>query len=297
MAARKLLITGATGKQGGAVVDALLSSSTPFQILALTRNPSSAKAKALAARPNVTVVEGDPTSPAAIFEAHKPIYGVFLVTAFAPGKAAMEEQQATPMIDEALKNGVEHFVFTSVDRGGPVKSEGNPTNIPHFASKYRIEEQLKKKSAGTKMGWTILRPVAFMDNFVPGFQGKVFASMWADLGDKPLQLIATRDIGIFAAKAFANPEKYKGEAIALAGDELNLKQAKEVFKQSLGYDMPETFGFVGSAVRFMVKEMGLMFSWFKTDGYQAGIPELRKEEPTLQDFGTWLKESSAFKKQ
>ena len=212
MSSRKLLITGSTGKQGGAVIDALVDNSWPGQIVALTRDANSAKAKALASKPNVKVVEGNTTNAAAIFEANKPIDGVFLVTT--PGKAGAEEAQAEPMINEAIKHGVKHFVFSSVDRGGDEKSDENPTMIEHFASKHRIEAQLREKSAGTKMEWTILRPVAFMDNMAPGFQGKAFASMWSGLGNKPLQLIATRDIGLFAARAFANPAAYKGTSIS-----------------------------------------------------------------------------------
>jgi len=297
IAKKKLLVTGATGKQGGAVIDALLSSSTPFQILALTRNASSAKAKALASNPNITVVEGDSADPTRIFETYKPIYGVFSVTVM--GKAGAEERQAKPLIDEAIKNDVEQFVFTSVDRGGPGQSEQNPTNIEHFASKHRIEEYLKSQIAAkhSKMQWTILRPVAFMDNLTPDFMGKGFASMWAGVGDKPLQLISTRDIGLFAAKAFTNPTVYKNKAISLAGDELTFAQGKKVFKDTLGFDMPETFGFVGTGIKFMMTEMGKMFNWFKDEGYGVDIPALRKEEPKLQDLGMWLKESSGFKKQ
>jgi hypothetical protein len=109
-------------------------------------------------------------------------------------------------------------------------------------------------------------------------------------------LISCRDIGIFAARAFANPEAYKGRAVTLAGDELNLTQAKKVFKRTEGYDMPETYGFVGSGIKMASKEMGTMFSWFKTDGYGADIAELRKEEPKLQTFSQWLRESSGFSK-
>jgi len=290
MADRKLLITGATGKQGGAVIDALLSSSSPFQILALTRNASSARAQSLASKPSVTVVEGDVTEPGPIFSKHGPIYGVFLVTTM--GKD--EEAQAEPIIAEAAKSGVEHFVFTSVDRGG-AKSDDNPTDVPHFASKHQIEASLKEKCSKCKMQWTILRPTAFMDNLTPGFVGKVFPAMWLGLGDKPLQLISVHDIGVFASRAFIDPEAYKGRAISLAGDELTLAQGKQVFKDSLGIEMPETFAFVGAAVKFMVKEMGLMFAWMKDEGYGADIPALRKEEPQLQDFGRWLKESSQFK--
>ncbi|KFY45612.1 hypothetical protein V494_00866 [Pseudogymnoascus sp. VKM F-4513 (FW-928)] len=297
MATRKILITGATGKQGGAVIDALLSSSSSFQILALTRNASSKGAQSLASKSNVTVVEGDPSSPASIFQDHSPIHAVFSVTAVVVGKPGAEESQAIPLIDESIKNKVDHFVFTSVDRGGPGTSEKNPTNIEHFASKHRIEEYLKEKSGnGSKMAFTILRPVAFMDNLTPDFFGRAFASMWRGVGNKPLQLISVHDIGIVAAKALLNPE-YKGRVISLAGDELTLEQGRAVFQETMGYAMPETFGFVGTGIKLMMKEMGNMFKWFETDGFGADIVALRKEEPALQNFGTWLKESSKFSKQ
>jgi uncharacterized protein YbjT (DUF2867 family) len=298
MALRKLLIIGATGQQGGAVIDALIAHSAPFEILALTRNTSSPSAQKLAAKPNVTLVQGDSVTPAPIFEARK-IYGVFLMTSFVPGKTQMEEAQAHPVIEEAVKHGVEHFVFTSVDRGGAGVSEKSPTEIAHFASKHRIEEYLKEKTANSKTDWTILRPVAFMDNLSPGFMGKMFPATWgSSLGDnKPLQLISVHDIGVVAARAFERPEKYNGRAISLAGDEVTLVQAKKVFKEVIGYDMPANFTFMGSALIFMVKELGTMFRWFKDAGYGADIKALRKEVPELQDFGTWLKESSGFRKQ
>ena len=196
-----------------------------------------------------------------------------------------------------MKNDVEHFVFASVDRGGNTKSETNPTNIPHFAAKHRIEEYLKLKSSnGGKMSYTILRPVAFMDNLNPSFYGKAFASMWGGVGDKPLQLVSTRDIGVFAARAFTDPT-YKNRAIGLAGDELNLSQGKRVFKETMGSDLPETYGFLGAGIKYMVKEVGTMFDWFKDEGYGVNIPELKKEEPKLQNLSEWLKESSKFPKQ
>lgn len=298
MSLRKLLIIGATGKQGGAVIDALISHNAAFEILALTRNTSSPSAQKLASKPNVTLIQGDSLTPASIFEAHK-IYGVFLMTIFEPGKQQTEEAQAHPVIDAAVSHGAEHFVFSSVDRGGAGVSEKNPTEVPHFASKHTIEEYLKEKTAGTKTEWTILRPVAFMDNLAPGFFGKMFASMWASaLGDnKKLQLISVHDIGVFAARAFEKPEEYKGRAISLAGDELTLLEAKRKFREAVGSDMPANFTFMGSVLMFMVKELGTMFKWFADTGYGADILSLRKEVPELQDFGTWLRESSGFRKQ
>jgi uncharacterized protein YbjT (DUF2867 family) len=92
MATKKVLIMGATGKQGGAAIEALLKSSTNFQILALTRNASSPSAQRLASNPKITVVEGDASSPLPIFEAHKSIYGVFCMTTM--GKISEEDQDA-----------------------------------------------------------------------------------------------------------------------------------------------------------------------------------------------------------
>jgi uncharacterized protein YbjT (DUF2867 family) len=295
---RKFLIVGATGKQGGSVIDALLSksstSTTLFEIIALTRNKQSSSAQSLASKSSVSVVEGDLNKSSDIFAKTGPIDSIFCMTL--PGNAGDEEKQATNLIDAALTNNVKHFVFTSVDRGGPDVSERTPTNIPHFASKHHVEEYLKEKSAGSEsgMGWTILRPVAFMDNLVPGFVGRAFAAWWKQVGEKKLQLIAARDIGHFGATALLEPEKYKGRAIGLAGDELNYEEACAIFKEVEGYDMPTTFSWVGSALKLALKEMGTMFEWFRTDGYGVDIQALRKEYPELQDFRTWLKESSKF---
>lgn len=296
MAARTLLITGATGKQGGAVISALqkLSTPTPFNILALTRNASSPSASHLASQPNITIVEGAIETPAPIFATHKSIYGVFCISNV--GKNEVEETK--PLIDESIKNGVNHFIFTSVERGGPEVSHRRPTYVHHFATKHEIEEYLKTQVAasGSKMQWTILRPVAFMDNLTPDFYGKGFAAMWKALDPKPLQLVCVKDIGVFAARAFNEPEKYHGRAISLAGDELTLEQGKKVFKEVLGYDMPESFGFVGTGLKMVSKELGTMFKWFGEYGFGADIEALRREEPTLRDLKIWLREDSKFEK-
>lgn len=127
----------------------------------------------------------------------------------------------------------------------------------------------------------------------------MFPTAWSSaLGDdKKLQLISVHDIGVFAARVFEKPEEYKGRAISLAGDELTLPQAKEKFREVVGYEMPARFTFMGTALLWMVKELGTMFRWFREVGYGADIPSLRKEVPELQDFGTWLSESSGFRKQ
>lgn len=189
---------------------------------------------------------------------------------------------------------MKHFVYSSVDRGG-AESGTDATSVPHFASKHRVEQHLFEKTANGEMDWVVLRPVAFYENLVPGFLGKVFATSWeATLKEKPLQLIATRDIGFFAAQAFIKPAEWKGQNLSLAGDELTYTQFKTIFAEKTGQTLPTTFKFISAAINMMVKDLGLMFQWFRDVGYGADISKVRQINPDLKDFGTWLKEDSQF---
>ncbi|KAI1768628.1 NAD(P)-binding protein [Hypoxylon sp. FL1150] len=301
---RAVLITGATGKQGGAVIKALLKANTDFEILALTRDAQSASAQKLAkSSPKIKLVTGNLDDAESIFSkakevTKKPIWGVFSVQAAIGGGAnsRKEEVQGKALIDASLKNNIEFFVYSSVDRGGAA-SDDNPTDIPHFISKHRIEQHLYAKTRGSDMGWTVLRPVAFFDNLVPGFMGKVFNTSWKInlKKDRKLQLIATSDIGFFAAEAFTKPDEYAGKKLSLAGDELTYEEWAAVFKQKTGEDLPLTFEFVASFINWMVKELGYMFRWFQNVGYGADIPSLKKLNPELKDFATWLEQDSQFR--
>ncbi|KAJ6128296.1 hypothetical protein N7471_009513 [Penicillium samsonianum] len=301
---RTVLITGATGKQGGSVVAALLKAKSDFEILAVTRDASSGGAQKLQAKSsNIKLVEGNLDEPEKIFDnAHKatsqPIWGVYSVQVPVAGGSNQEaeERQGKGLVDAALKNNVKHFVYSSVDRGGDASFD-SPTPIPHFISKHKIEHHLVEKAKGTEMTWTILRPVAFLENFTPDFFGKVFATCWKNtVKDKPLQLISVGDIGFFGAQAFIYPNQYQNRGISLAGDELTYDEMTEIFKNKTGKSVPTTFGFVAKGLMAMMKDLGCMFQWFYDVGYGANIPELRKVHPELKDFGTWLENDSGFDK-
>lgn len=303
---KNLLITGATGKQGGATIDALISSpshSSDFTILAVTRNPSSASATTLQNKSSaIKLVKGDLNDVPGVFDAaeaiQRPIHGVFSVTTFGSKGQTVEteEAQGKALVDEALKRGVAHFVYTSVDRGGD-KSLDNPTDIPHFRSKHNIEKYLIENAKGSGMSYTILRPVAFMDNWGPGFFGKMFGAMWTSAlsPDRKLQLISVKDIGHFAADAFRNPGRFHNRAVSLAGDELTFAQANKVWQDKVGHPAPSTYSFLGTGLLWSSKEMGSMFRWFETDGYNVDIAELKKEHPGLQSLGDWIEKESVFK--
>ncbi|KAI1799149.1 NAD(P)-binding protein [Daldinia bambusicola] len=303
-----LLITGATGKQGGAVINALLNQVTSkFTILAITRDVNSISAKSLAQKsPSIKLVQGNLDDVPSLFqEARKihpqPIWGVYSVQ-ISMGKGVTlesEVRQGKSLIDESIKAGVKHFVYSSVERGGDEESWDNPTPIPHFQSKHRIERHLRDATgpgkAGANMGWTILRPVAFMDNLAPGFPTKVFmAALHNHLGNKRMQWIATSDIGAFAAKAFADPERWNRRAVGLAGDELSWEQLNASFAKATGFPVPVSYWFFGSALTYMVTEMGLMIGWFASDGYKADVTARRKDRPELLTMEEWLVKESPF---
>lgn len=300
-APRNLLVTGATGKQGRALIETLLKSSQPnaFNILALTRKASSPSALSLVKRAsNIKVVEGNLDDSHAIFSAARkissgPIWGVFGVTTPMGGK---EEEQGKALVDAALEAGAERFVFTGVERGGE-----QPTNVPHFITKHNIEAHLKQEAAakGGKMSWTIIRPVFFMDNILPGFVGKVISTAWkstlAGTGKK-LQIVSVSDIGYVAAQAFLKPEEYRDEAISLAGDELTYEEADEIFKDKTGQAMPTTFQAMASGMLWMVKDMGLMFKFFKEEGFGADVQGLKKRFPEMKGWGDWVDTTAWVKK-
>lgn len=304
---RAILVTGATGKQGGATIKHLLAANADFTILAVTRNTTSASAQKLASKsPKIKLVQGNMNDAPGIFIAAKKalndgdIWGVYSVQIpMGDGQnPETEETQGKAMIDAALANNAKHFVYASVERGGPEKSWSNPTNIPHFIGKHRIEQHLLKRveETGSPMTWTILRPVAFFDNMVPGFFGQAFSAMWRTVGNKRVQFIGSSDVGFFGSRAFIDSSSptYKNQALSLAGDNLSYPEAKEVFQKTMGFKQPDTVGLVAYGIFWASKEMGTMFKFFKTDGFGADIKELRKLHPALMDYGMWLKEESEF---
>lgn len=305
---KAILVTGATGKQGGAVVDALLGQkATEFSILAVTRDTNSASAKRLASKsPSIRLIQGNLDNvPGLLQEAQnthgQPIWGVYSVQVSMGKGVTIESEvhQGQELVKHAISAGVSHFVYSSVERGGDEASWDNTTPIPHFQSKYRIERYLRDATApgtpGERMGWTIVRPVAFMDNLVPSFPSKVFmAAMHNWMGNKSNQWIATSDIGIFAAKAFTEPELWSQRAVGLAGDELTFSELSRAFQHTTGHPVPEAHWVFGSLLTFMVVELKLMIGWFSSDGYKADIGACRRDHPGLLTMEEWLRKESLF---
>jgi uncharacterized protein YbjT (DUF2867 family) len=274
-----ILVTGATGKQGGAVVDALIQHRTPFQLRALVRNPSSPQAKALIEK-GVTVMQGDLGDAASLRSALSGTYGVFSVQTMMGVGTEGEKQQGLLLAELAAEAKVQHFVYSSV--GGAERGSG----VAHFESKWHIEQRI----VSLGLPYTILRPVTFMDNFNQFAFRTIVLSMLRSVvpEERPLQLIAVRDIGQFAAFCFANREAFLGKAIEIAGDELTRVQIIETMKRAkisplLSLRLP-------AWLRGRLPEgSNEMFEWFANDGFRADIPALRRTHPELLTLEQWLR--------
>jgi uncharacterized protein YbjT (DUF2867 family) len=289
---KTVLVTGATGKQGGALIQSLLSNpdTAGFNIIAVTRDVTSSRALKLGANFNVSVVDGDMAQPEAIFQKVSPVWGVYSVQI----NSDAEEQQGMAIVDAAVAHGVRHFVYSSGDRGGPEKSPINPTNVKNFAAKYRIENYLVERAAASpqKMTYTILRPVTFFENLTTDIHGKGFARMWEQMGDKKLQFVSTRDIGRIAAYSFMHPHDYRNVALTLVGDELTQTEAEAMFKAAVGFSMPLAPCPVASTVKFLLKgTVGDMFRWFEREGYGGDVAACRQLYPGMKDFKAWIEEN------
>jgi hypothetical protein len=107
--------------------------------------------------------------------------------------------------------------------------------------------------------------------------------------------VSVRDVGLFAAKALADPAGWDQKAVSLAGVDMTLTQAREVFTRVVGGELPQTWQLFARILLWVIPGVADMFKWFETDGYGADIAALKKIEPTLQDYETWLKETSRWK--
>jgi uncharacterized protein YbjT (DUF2867 family) len=256
-----ILVTGATGQQGGAVARELVA--RKHTVRAMTRKPDGDAGKALA-RQGAEVVKGDLNDAESLRRALQGAWGVFAVQNTWEAGVEGEEVQGKRIAELARKTGVEHYVYTSVG------SAHRKTGIPHFDNKWRIEETVRGLGFPS---YVILRPVFFMDNFLspwfkPGIdQGKLM------IGLKPstvLQMIAVKDVGKYGLVAFERAEELNRKEIDLAGDAHTMPQAAQILSKATGRSI--TFQPVPlEDVRKASEDYALMLEWFDRVGYDADI--------------------------
>ena len=256
-----ILVTGATGQQGGATARELLAAG--HRVLAMTRNPDGEAAKALAAA-GARIVRGDLNDEASLRAALRGAWGVFAVQNTWEAGVEGEEEQGKRIARLAKEAGVQHFVYASVG------SAHKQTGIPHFDNKFRVEETVR--SLGFP-AYVILRPAFFMENlaspwFKPAIDGGTLA-MGMD-GNTKLQMIAVTDIGKYGRLAFERHEELNGQGIDIAGDAVTPVEAAALLSRVAGRPITH-FQVPIEEVRKFSGDFAAMLEWFDAVGYSADI--------------------------
>ena len=248
----------------------------------MTRNPDGAPARLLQAA-GAEVVHADFLDRPSLTRALAGAYGAFSVQNMLPLGTAVETMQGYAFADAAKAAGVRHLVYSSI--GGAERATG----IEHFESKWAIEEHIRR----IEVPATILRPVFFLDNLAtPGPWGTVVwgAVAWALRGGKKLQVIALDDLGAFVALVLADPQRFIGQAIELAGDEVTFDQIRTAQLQATG-QRRVALPLLAPVLRLLDRDLSQMFRWLRTSGYAADLTALRQLLPSLQRLPEGLRQA------
>jgi uncharacterized protein YbjT (DUF2867 family) len=272
-----VVVTGSTGKQGGAVALALLERG--HKVRAVTREPNSSQAKLLA-NAGAALVAASLEDTSAITKALEGANSLFAMTVPSGGTQA-ERRQGIVAADAAKAAGV-HLVFTSVG------SANQQTGIPHFDSKYEVEKHIAK--IGVRA--TILAPVAFMENlyFIKEQLAKgIYAAALPPT--RALAQIAVADIGAVAVRVLEDAGRFTGKRFDIAGDELTGNDALAILSRLTG----RPFAYYQVPLDVIRQRMGddavKMYEWFDRVGFAVDRAALRREFPDVafHNFESWAK--------
>ncbi|AKQ65862.1 NmrA family protein [Myxococcus hansupus] len=250
-----VLITAATGRQGGATARALLAGGGTA-VRVLVRNPEAPNAKALAAA-GAEVVVGDLDDPASLRAACAGVRAVFSMQAPIVSATGIdfskELQQGKNLVEAALAEGVETFVHTATSGVGDHRNVEGWAEGRWKAHETYWENKLATcdlvRTAGFKH-WTVILPATFMDHSMldpAGFvDGRTLLTVVHP--ERPLALVAPEDIGQAAAAAINDPATFNGVTLQLASDLLTLPQIAEVLSRVDGKAYDVKSGTVEEAV-------------------------------------------------
>ena len=272
-----VVVTGSTGKQGGAVARGLLERG--HKVRAVTRDPNSSQAKLLA-NAGATLVAASLEDTAAITKALEGATSLFAMTTPFGGGTAAETRQGVAAA--AAKAAGVHLVFTSVG------SANRQTGIPHFDSKYEVERYIAK--VGVRA--TTLAPVSFMENLYFAKEQLAKGIYAAALPPtRALAQVAVVDIGAVAVRLLEDAGRFTGKRFDLASDELTGNDALAILSRVTGrpfdyYQIP-----LDVIRQRMGEDAAKMYDWLDRVGYTVDRAALRREFPDVafHDFESWAK--------
>ncbi len=282
-----IAVFGATGAQGGSVARALLERGV-FAVRAITRKTDSPAARALRDL-GAEIVQGDLDDPASLAAALEGVYGVFGVTNFWE-HFDKEGPQGRNLVKAVADANVKHFVYSTLP---PIeKATNGALRSPHFDLKAEHEDYARTLGIPS----TFIHVPFYYENFLYFFPPKPAGdgtyAFGFPQGDTPLAAISVQDVGPIVAPMFEQPEKYIGQVVKLAGDEIPATTYAATMSRVTGatihyaYIPRETFaafGFPGA------EDLADMFEFYRLHipSRVKDIETCRALAPELQSFETW----------
>ena len=275
---RPIVVSGATGKQGGAVAKHLLANG--HSVRALTRSPDKPAAQALA-EAGAEVVKADLEDRASLDAALKGAAGLYSVQDFLEAGVEAEERQGINLTEAAAASNIEHIVYT-----GASTMDRN-TGVPHLDSKWNVEMAIRNSGKP----WTVFRPAAFMDNWEweresIAESGAIHYPMRPDM---PYAQIACDDIGRMVALAFEQPGMWANKASPITGDVSTMNEVAATLGRVMGRDVAYNQVSYDEAEQAMGEELMLMFKSFDEIGMDGRPYNLRQWLGEITDFETYLR--------
>lgn len=271
-----IAVFGATGQQGGAVVDALLDHQA--LVRALVRDPQSDRAQALAARgvELATIRTDDPASLAAALKAVEAFY--FMT----PEANNLEEVETeirigTALVDAATAARVPHVVFNSVF--GADEESG----VPHHDSKRTIEEHLRKSGLRA----TMVRPTPFMELMTPNLEHGELVLRLPLPEDVAVKMVSLRDIGRVAAALLRDTAEAPGGTVELVGDKLTGPQIAAAFGERAG--LPARYEALPLSVLPSDLDRAMFRQFAEWADYPSDLAAVRTIEPAAFDLAGWIR--------
>jgi uncharacterized protein YbjT (DUF2867 family) len=280
---RVIVVTGATGRQGGGVTRALLEAG--WRVRALTRNPGSQKAQTLSTI-GAEVIQGNFDDRQSLQSAFQGAYGVYSVQNPMLSDLETEIRQGKLVAEVAKEANVQHLVYGSA-------GIGKPTGIGSWDSKLQVEAYMK--ALGIPI--TILRPMAFMELMTDkGYYPAV--STWhlmpKLMGDtRPVGWISVDDLGIIAAKVFASRDQFVGQEIKLASDVKSIKECRALYREVISKNPPRFPMPVWMFKRFVGTDLTTMWQWLRTEEIDLDTASTHTIHPEAMSVETWLRKQKS----
>lgn len=278
---RLIVVAGATGRQGGAVVRHLLAAG--WRVRALTRRPGSPAARALAGA-GAEVVRADMADPPTLRDALHRAHGVFSVQNPMISGAAGEVEQGRNMGDAAARAGVAHVVYASAGTGAA------GTGVASWESKLTVQAHLE--SLGLPL--TVVRPMAYMELmsdrafYPPVAVWHVMPALMG--GGRPVPWLCLDDFGAVVARVFAEPDRFAGADLALASDVRTIDECRSLWREVVGrgprrFPMP-----VRMFEKFVGTDLTTMWRWLRVHPTDVDTATTRDLVPWARTVRQWLRE-------